>query len=233
MGDRRNFLIGMTSAAAMGDAPQQGTIYIPERHVERDRSFLLDFMEEFSFAMVVTGQPSVQITNVPTLIERVAGGWGKIWWHLAKGNPHNEAMSSQTTVVFHGPHQYISPNWYQAKNAVPTWNFAVVHATGIPRRIEDDAAVAAGLRRLVMRNEGQYGGGDAWNYDQLPSNLLKGLRSGIVAYEMTIERVEAKFKLGQERSEEDRQGVLKGLAQAPKERDLLALTKAYYGRLRA
>ena len=53
-----------------------------------------------------------------------------------------------------------------------------------------------------------------------------------MAYEMPIERVEAKFKLGQERSEEDRQGVVKGLAQAPKERDLLALTKAYYTRLR-
>ena len=232
MGDRRDFILGMATAAALGDAAGQATIYIPERHSEKDQEFLIDFMEEFSFAMVVTAQPSLQITNVPTLIQRAPNAWGKIWFHLARGNPQNAAMNSQTTVVFHGPHEYISPNWYQSKNAVPTWNFAVVHATGIPRRMDDDEAVAAGLRRLVMRNESKYGGGDVWNYDDLPANLLKGLRAGIMAYEMPIERVEAKFKLGQERSEEDRQAVVKGLAQAPKERDLLALTKAYYTRLR-
>jgi transcriptional regulator len=219
MGDRRDFLIGMTMAAMPGQVPEQGTIYIPERHSEKDRAYLLDFMEEFSFAMVVTGQPAVQITNVPTILERAPEGWGK-----------NEAMKSQTTIVFHGPHQYISPNWYQTNNAVPTWNFAVVHVTGSPRRIDDDAAVAAGLRRLVMRNEGKYGGGGAWDYDQLPTSQLQGMRGGIVAYEMAIARVEAKFKLGQERIEQDREGVLKGLARAPRQRDLLALTKEYYSR---
>jgi transcriptional regulator len=230
MGDRRDFLIGMTMAAMTGDGSGQGTIYIPERHSEKDRAYLLDFMEEFSFAMVVTGQPAVQITNVPTILERAPEQWGKIWWHLAKANPQNEAMRGPATIVFRGPHQYISPNWYQTKTAVPTWNFAVVHVTGNPRRIDDDAAMAAGLRRLVMRNEGQYGGGGAWDYDQIPASQLKGMRGGIVAYEMAIERVEAKFKLGQERNEQDREGVLKGLTRAPKERDLLALTKQYYSR---
>jgi len=105
-----------------------------------------------------------------------------------------------------------------------------VHVTGSPRRIDDDAAVAAGLRRLVMRNEGKYGGGGAWDYDQLAASQLQGMRGGIVAYEMAIARVEAKFKLGQERSEQDREGVLKGLARAPRQRDLLALTKEYYSR---
>jgi transcriptional regulator len=86
------------------------------------------------------------------------------------------------------------------------------------------------LRRLVLRNEGKYGGGGDWNYDQIPESQLKTMRGGIVAYEMAIEKVEGKFKLGQERSEQDREGVLQGLAHAPKERDLLALTKAYYAR---
>ena len=231
MGDRRDFLIGMTTAAMAGEVPKPGTIYIPERHVETDRTYLLDFMEEFSFAMVVTAQPSLQITNVPTMLQRASEGWGSIWWHLAKANPQIDAMRGQVTVVFHGPHQYISPNWYQAKTAVPTWNFAIVHATGSPRRIDDDDAVAAGLRRLVMRNEGEYGGGGSWDLDQLPADQLKGMRGRIVAYEMAIERVEAKFKLGQERSQDDRDGVLKGLSRAPKSRDLLALTREYYARL--
>jgi transcriptional regulator len=230
MGDRRDFLIGMTMAALPGTGPGQSTIYIPERHLEKDRALLLDFIEEFSFAMVVTGQPSVQITNVPTILERAPDGTDKIWWHLAKANAQNEAMKGPVTIVFHGPHQFISPNWYQAKSAVPTWNFAVVHVTGSPRRIDDDAAVAAGLRRLVMRNEGKYGGGGDWSYDQIPESQLKAMRGGIVAYEMAIEKAEGKFKLGQERSEQDREGVLQGLARAPKEGDLLALTKSYYAR---
>jgi transcriptional regulator len=230
MEDRRSFLASMTMAAMAGEGPEQRTIYIPEKHEEKDRAFLLDFMEEFSFAMVVTGQPSVQITNVPTILERAPEAWGKVWWHLAKANAQNEAMQGPATIVFHGPHQYISPNWYQTKNAVPTWNFAVVHVTGRPRRIEDDAAVAAGLRRLVMRNEGKYGERGTWDYDQLPESQLKGMRGSIIAYEMAIERVEAKFKLGQDRVEQDREGVLKGLAKAPKEQDLATLTKAYYAR---
>lgn len=226
-------MLGMTMAALPGTGPEPPTIYIPERHAEKDRAFLLDFIEEFSFAMVVTGQPSVQITNVPTVLERAAEGWGKIWWHLAKANSQNEAMKGPVTIVFHGPHQFISPNWYQSKTTVPTWNFAVVHVTGTPRRIDDDAAVAAGLRRLVMRNEGKYGGGGDWSYDKIPESQLKSMRSHIVAYEMAIEKVEGKLKLGQEHDEQDREGVLRGLAKAPKERDLLALTKAYYARQKA
>jgi len=220
----------MTMAAIPGQAPEPGTIYIPERHLEKDRAFLLDFIEEFSFAMVVTGQPSVQITNVPTILERSPDGKDKIWWHLAKANTQNEAMKGSVTISFHGPHQFISPNWYEGKNAVPTWNFAVAHVTGTPRQIEDDVAVAAGLRRLVIRNEGKYGGGGDWDFDKIPEAQLKAMRGGIVAYEMAIERLEGKFRLGQERSEQDREGVIKGLAHAPKERDLLALTKAYYAR---
>ena len=232
MGDRREFLLGLTMAAMPGQAPEPGTIYIPERHSEKDRAFLLDFIEEFSFAMVVTGQPSVQITNVPTILERAPEGKDKIWWHLAKGNAQNEAMKGPVTIVFHGPHQFISPNWYEAKTAVPTWNFAVVHVTGSPRRIDDDAAVAAGLRRLVMRNEGKYGGGGDWDFDKIAESQLKAMRGGIVAYEMAVDKLEGKFKLGQERSQQDREGVLKGLARAPKERDMLALTRAYYARLK-
>lgn len=217
-------------AAEGAEQQEDGTIYIPEKQSEKDRPFLLDFIEEYSFAMVVTGQPSVQITNVPTVLAREPGGWGKLWWHLAKGNHQNAAMSGPVTAVFHGPHGYISPNWYQSTNAVPTWNFAVVHVTGTPRRVESDAELAVGLRGLVQRNESRYGGGDAWHFDQLPESYLKGMRTGIVAYEMKIDKVEGKFKLGQERKEEDRAGVLKGIEKSPKERDLLAFSKAYYRR---
>ena len=226
--------MGFAASVAAAEA-QETTIYIPEKQSEKDRPFLLDFMDEYSFAMLVTGQPSVQITNVPTVLDRAAGGsggWGKLWWHLAKSNSQNAAMKGPVTVVFRGPHGYISPNWYQSTNAVPTWNFAVVHVTGTPRRIESDAELAAGLRGLVGQNESRYGGGDHWSFDQLADSYLKGMRAGVVGYEMTIDKVEGKFKLGHERKEEDRAGVLKGLEKSPKERDLPTLTKAYYRRIK-
>jgi transcriptional regulator len=205
----------------------RGTIYIPERHAEKDRGLILDFVEEFSFAMLVTGVPHVQITNLPTVLDRT--GEGKIWFHLAKANPQNQSLDGEAVLVFHGPHGYISPNWYQTASAVPTWNFATVHVTGKPRRIEDDAVVAEGLKKLVAKNESRYAGGaKRWRLDAMPDSYLKGMRQGIVAYEMPIAGIEAKFKLGQERIAADREGVVAGIASSPKERGLLDLTRSYY-----
>ena len=235
MPDRRDFLIGLSAMLGMEEgAAAADTIYIPERQAERDRPFLIDFMEEFSFAMIVSSKGGLRITNVPTLLKRDPEGWPSIWFHIAKSNPQNNAMDGEQEclAVFHGPHAFISPNWYSTKNAVPTWNFAVVHAKGKPKRIDDDTAFAENLKQLVAKNEGHYGGGEAWDYSKLPESYLKGMRQGIVAYEMKIEGVEGKFKLGHERSEKDREGVLKGL-ETKQQRSILDLTRDYYSRRKA
>ena len=237
MSKRRDVLLAMPFLAASSvteAAAADHTIYIPAKQLETDRQTILDFMDEFSFAMLVTAKGGVQITNVPTLFNRAAEGWGSIWWHIAKGNHQNEVFDGATdcTVVFHGPHGYISPNWYAGKTSVPTWNFAVVHATGKPQRVNDDEAFARNLARLVAQNEGRYGGGKSWDFSQLPDTYLKGMRGGIVPYEMKIESVEAKFKLGHDRSAGDREGVLKGLKSGKKERTLTELTEAHYARVK-
>lgn len=236
MPERRDFLVGLSAMLAMSEeAAAQDTIYIPERQAERDRPFLIDFMDEFSFAMIISSKGGIRVTNVPTIFKRDKDGWGSIWFHIAKSNPQNAAFEGATensVAVFHGPHAYISPNWYTTKNAVPTWNFAVVHAKGKPQRIEDDAAFAENLKALVAENEGHYGGGDVWDYNKLPESYLKGMRQGIVAYEMKIESVEGKFKLGHDRTEKDREGVLKGL-EKKQQRNILDLTRDYYSRRKA
>jgi transcriptional regulator len=154
------------------------TIHIPERRAETDPAFLLDFLEEFSFGMVFSAHDGLRASHAPTLLKRPS----TIWWRLAQFNPQNEALaaSPNVMVVFRGPHAYISPDWHQTKNAVPTWNFAVVHARGKVTRLD-------------------------------------------------IESLEGKFKLGHERSAADREGALAGL-ERPQERDILALTRAYYAR---
>ena len=210
------------------------TIYIPERHAEHDPRLIASFMETYSFAMVITahgGAGGVQISNVPTLLENS----DTLLWHLALPNPQNEALraGAETTVVFHGPHSYISPNWYETAHAVPTWNFAAVHCTGTPRRIDDDAELEASLARLVERNESRYAAGATrWQLAQMPPQYLAGLRRAIAGYTMRIDRVEAKFKLGQERQAADRAGVLRALQEDKgREKSLAELTAEYYARL--
>lgn len=208
------------------------TIYIPNRQLETDRAWISNFIDEYAFAMVVTAKNGLRVTNVPTLFTRNSDGWGKIWFHLAKNNRQQEALdgASETLLVFHGAHGYISPNWYTnpaAVTAVPTWNFAVVHATGRARRLDDDTQFASNLSQLVAKNESKYGGGP-WKFDKLPDSYLKGMRQGILQYEMTIENVEAKFKLGQERSPADQATMLKGMSAAPHERTLPELSRDYF-----
>ncbi len=235
---RREFLkTELLAALPLGAAsPLEAaeTIYIPERHREADRAFLESFFNDYSFAMLITTHGGLNVSNVPTVFEAKPGGWGKIWWHLAKSNGQNAALAeaAEATFVFHGPHSYISPNWYETKNAVPTWNFAVVHATGKPLRLDDDAHFAAQLAKLVARNEARYAAGETkWKLSALPDSYLKGMRQGIVAYEMQIEKVEAKFKLGQERSAADRAGTLAALeAGKGAEPSLAQLTARYYKR---
>jgi transcriptional regulator len=220
-------------AASAGEAAE--SIYIPDRHKEQDRDFLHGFLADYSFAMLITAQGGIHVTNVPVLHEPARESWGKLWWHLAKANSQNEALAAggEAVMVFHGPHSYISPNWYETKNAVPTWNFAVVHATGRPRRLDDDAAFAAQLAKLVGRNEARYAAGETkWKLADLPDSYLKGMRQGIIAYEMEITKIEAKFKLGHERNEADRRGVLAALeAGKGAEPSLAALTARYYKRV--
>ncbi len=237
MPDRREFLTSLPlAAAATTDAADAETIYVPDRHRETDKQFLTNFFEDYSFAMVVTTHGGLHITNVPTLYlpaeTTTEGGWGKVWWHLAKTNGQNAALTEgrEATLVFHGPHSYISPNWYDNGRAVPTWNFAVVHATGKVEKREDDAEFTQRLAQLVNRNETRYAAGERkWKLADLPDSYLKGMRQGIVAYEMNIESVEAKFKLGQERSPADRTGVLSALESGKgREPSIADLTKRYY-----
>lgn len=225
----------MAAMGVAGEAADQTgeTIYRPERHVETDRVYLQGFLEQFPFAMVITTHGGLHVTNVPTVLKKQGEEWGTIWWHIAKTNAQNGPLGEgvETTVVFHGPHSYISPNWYEAKTGVPTWNFAVVHCTGKPVRVTDDAKFAEGLTRLVAANEKEYGGGEAWDFAKLPDSYLKGMRQGIVGYEMKIEKVEAKFKMGQEWPKAQKDKVAVALkAGKGKEKDFATLTEEYWKR---
>jgi transcriptional regulator len=129
--------------------------------------------------------------------------------------------------VFRGPHSYISPTWYTKPEAVPTWNFAVVHATGRLKPIADTKALHDLLARLIAKFEGP---DSVYNFAKLPESYTNGLIGGIIGFEMQIELLEGKFKLGQERSDADKQAILKNLQSAKSARSISDFTAEFYKR---
>ena len=234
--NRRDWLSTLALAACPAEAhepagaPGSASLYIPQPQLLEDRKLLDDFMEEFAFADLITVAASLRITHIPVLMDRSAGPYGTIHGHISRQNEQVEAIeaSHEAVIVFHGPQGYISPTWYRTAPAVPTWNFAVVHATGKLRPVTEPQALHALLARLIDKFE-SYEGTD-YDFSKLPESYVNGMLQGIIGFQMQIELLEGKFKLGQDRSEADRQGILKNLPKARGERSLHDLTESFYQR---
>jgi transcriptional regulator len=182
--------------------------YIPQDFRISDQQTLQEFMQTYDFATVVSGSPGGLVTSHVPVLVRGSGAPLVIVGHMARANHHWRLMDGATPalVVFHGPHGYVSPTWYETAPAVPTWNYAVVHAHGLPRAIEDDAFVRGVVEELVRRYEGDRP--DGWRPESLPTDFYDRMRGAIVAFEMEATRLDGKFKLGQNRSVADRRRTM-------------------------
>ena len=186
-------------------------MYIPEQFKVRDEGEIQAFMEKYDFATVVSSPPTGLIaTHVPVVIRRDESGL-VIVGHFARANPHWKIMNGEeeSLAIFHGPQSYVSPTWYANAPAVPTWNYAVVHAYGRPRFRDDRHFLEVVLRRLVDKYE--KGRATPWRIEDQPPDFHESMLARIVAFEMPIVKIEAKFKLGQNRRAEDRSGIVEGL----------------------
>ena len=184
-------------------------MYTPKHFEQTDQRALWDFIEEHAFGTLLTvadGQPT--LSHVPFLPDREAG---VLHCHVARANSHWREIerSPKVLAIFTGPHGYVSPTWYAAAPAVPTWNYGVVHAHGVPRVNEDDGFLRGVIEELASRYEGDRP--DGWRAETLPPEFYTGLRRGIVAFELPAARLEGKFKLGQNRSVEDRRRTIAAL----------------------
>ena len=148
--------------------------------------------------------------------------------HFARANPHAQLCDGATPAlaIFSGPHGYISPSWYETTPAVPTWNYVVAHVYGRPTLLGDDES-RAHVDHLIERHE--RGRAAPWPGDLPPDFRAKQLQA-IVGFRMPIERIEAKFKLGQNRTQADRAGTFAGLEREPDgaSRELAAFARRYY-----
>lgn len=194
-------------------------MYIPPAFRIEDKARLAAFLSEYSFATFITNDGAAPFaSHLPMLFRPDLGEHGTLIAHLARANPQWQhfAEGREALAIFHGPHGYISPSWYDTAPAVPTWNYAVVHAYGVPRIFEDHDRIVALLRKTISLYESSFA--QPWP-GELPADYLEKMIRGIVAFEMPITRLEGKFKLGQNRSPADVQGVYHALLQSPSSDD--------------
>lgn len=191
-------------------------MYVSAAFAETNLVKLHDFIEEFSFGLLVTqveGQPFA--SHLPFLLERGAGAQGTLVGHMARANPQwREAQGQPALVVFSGPHAYVSPTWYQAEKVVPTWNYTAVHASGRVRIFEEADALEAIVRKSVEHYE--QGMREPWSFDG-SSTFARKLLAQIVGFRIEIDRLEGKWKLNQNQPSERRARVARVLSQSPLE----------------
>lgn len=184
-------------------------MYIPKAFQVSDSRVLAEFIANNSFATLISPvQGSLFATHLPLILDQSRSSPGTLLGHVARANRHWQAFDGQqeALAIFHGPHAYISPNWYASSSpAVPTWNYAVVHVYGVPRVVDDEEWLSDFVDRLVTIYEADKP--QPWPR-VLPADLRASLLKAIVGFTMDITRIEGKFKLGQNRSLDDQRTMV-------------------------
>ena len=187
-------------------------VYLPPAFNETRTEVLIEHIERHEFGLLVShGGEGLIASQLPFLIERGPGGL-VLQGHLARGNPQLADLDAggEALAIFQGPHAYVSPSWYEAGPAVPTWNYATVHAYGAARTIADPDWLRAMLRRLTERHE-EREPAPPWQMQDLPEAYLRSMVNGIVGVEIRVTRLDGKFKLSQNRPAADRPRIIAAL----------------------
>lgn len=202
-------------------------MYVPPAFRQTDLPVLHREIGNCRLATLVShGENGLQASHLPLLLRPEEGRYGTLYGHLARANPHWQVLAEGTEalVMFNGPDAYVSPSWYPAKaehgKVVPTWNYIAVHAYGRAEVFDDAERLRSLLAGLTERHEGPRP--QPWAVDDAPQDYIAGMLRAVVGFALPIERLEGKWKLGQNRSEADRRGVHDGLANStdPRDRDL-------------
>jgi transcriptional regulator len=165
-------------------------------------------------ALVSAGPLGLYGTHLPTVLKS-EGPNGVIECHLSRANPHwkDLAGGGEAMLIFQGPEGYITPNWYATKaetgKAVPTWNYAVVHAYGRPAIMKEKDWLLRHVTELSAQQERSEA--RPWEVSDAPASYIDFMLRGIVGFRFEITRLEGKWKMSQNRETHDRVGVIEGL----------------------
>ncbi|WXL25769.1 FMN-binding negative transcriptional regulator [Ectopseudomonas mendocina] len=199
-------------------------MYIPSAFRQEELTALHQQMRACRLPSLVShGEHGLLATPLPMLLVEDEGPYGTLYGHFARANPQwkDLAAGSQALVIFQGPEAYVTPSWYAAKaehgKVVPTWNYINVQARGHVEIFEDAERLLKIVSALTDRHEG--GRDKPWAVSDAPDDYIAGMLRAIVGFALPIERLDGKWKLGQNRSEQDQSGVRQGLLASTDPRD--------------
>jgi transcriptional regulator len=192
---------------------QEKVMYMPAHFREERAEVLQGAIRNIALATLVTrGAAGIEANHLPLLLEE-----GVLRGHFARANPVWKSLqkNAEALAIFLGPHAYVSPNWYPTKaqtgKAVPTWNYITVHAHGCLTLQDDPVWLRAHVGALSEAHEA--GRAMPWSVEDAPGDYIESMLRAIVGFELSITRLEGKWKLSQNRGSADRAGVRDALVQ--------------------
>ncbi len=191
-------------------------MYTP-KHFEPPRIDVVhELMRARPLATLVTlSSCGLEANHIPLHLADGPAPFGTLRGHVARENPlwRDFAKDVEVLAIFHGPDSYITPSWYATKQetgkVVPTWNYAVVHAYGTLRIIDDATWVHAQLEALTNHNEAGFA--QPWSVADAPHEYIEKLLGAIVGFEIVITKLTGKWKVSQNQPAQNQAGVIKGL----------------------
>ena len=207
-------------------------MYIPRHNEENRVPVMHALMASQPFATLVTlGGSGLFASHLPIVLDPDGSEFGTLNAHISRANTQWRDLvpSVDALAIFAGHHHYISPTWYpetrEHGKEVPTWNYVVVHAYGPLKLIEDTHWLRKHVESLTKIHEAA--SPVPWNVGDAPADFIQSLLHGIVGLELPIRRMEGKWKVSQNRTESERQGVLEGLTRldTPESRAMKALVE--------
>lgn len=202
-------------------------MYIPSHFSFSEQGSVAAFMRRFNFAAIVSQVDELPFaTHLPFVVEEEATQI-RLLAHFAKANPQWKNLEEQTAlVIFSEPHAYISPSLYEKEQNVPTWNYVAVHAYGTPRLILEEKPAFDLLEKQMQAFEGEY----LAQWTRLSPDYKNAMVKGIVAFEMRVEKLEAKWKLSQNKKPREQENIMSHLLEKEDStaREIGELMKDYY-----
>jgi transcriptional regulator len=199
-------------------------VYIPAHFQIEEAAIAYDLIREHSFATLISQHSGAPFaTHLPLILDKEHQ---YLYGHFARPNPQWKEINNQLVLaVFHGPHCYISPSWYETNTAVPTWNYVTVHVYGEVELIEDEQEVMDSLHAMVLKYEAP---GSLYRLQNVDAGFLAGMSKGIQGFKIKINKIEGKAKLSQNHPAERQTLIINQLERIAKgdEQRIASLMKA-------
>lgn len=190
-------------------------MYAPKHFEENSIDVIHDLIEAHPLSTLITLKENFpEVNHIPMLLLRESK-LGLLQGHVARANSlwQTHDVNTDVLAIFQGPEAYITPSWYASKaetsKVVPTWNYIAVHVRGKIRFIQDKNWLLAHVSALTERNEKTVGA--SWQVSDAPQDFIEKLVTGIIGFEIAIEHIVGKWKIGQNRSSADQASMIKGL----------------------